>query len=123
MTEPCLIQLVDDDEPIRLSFSFALTALGFRVMTYVDADDFLMRGERERGVLLSDVRMPGMNGIDLTRLLRRDGSDIPIILMTGHSDAELHADALSAGADNLLAKPLALADLIAEIERLTKRWE
>lgn len=119
MTKPWVIHVVDDDEPVRTAFAFALQAFGYHVVTYVDANNFLLSGPQERGVLISDMRMPGMNGIELTRLLRRDGFNIRIILMTGHIDDELEADAISAGADLVLTKPLELTTVIAEIARLT----
>jgi len=118
MTEPLLVHIVDDDEPVRMSLSFALEAVGFEPATYVDADDFLARGRDKGGILISDVRMPGMNGIELTRVLRQGGSNMPIMLMTGHADRELQTDVISAGADAVLGKPVELALLLEEIERI-----
>lgn len=122
MTSPWVVHIVDDDEPVRNASTFALQAVDYRVVTYVDADDFLARGREQCGVLLSDVRMPGMNGIELTRLLRRDGFSMPIILMTGHPDGELMEEAINAGADLVLSKPLELMAMVAEITRLTMNW-
>lgn len=121
MTKSWLIHIVDDDEPVRASYVFALQMAGFRPVTYVDASDFLARGRHQRGVLLSDVRMPGMDGSELAQLLRSEGSDIPIILMTGHAAADLQAK-LTTGADKVLIKPFSLDMLVAEIDRLTSGW-
>jgi two-component system response regulator FixJ len=123
VTNSWVIHIVDDDEPVRDAFVFALQVAGFRTSTYADADDFLARGREQRGVLISDVRMAGLNGIELTRLLRRDGSSMPIILVTGHADGELQADAMSAGADLLLGKPVELTALVTEIARMTTDWD
>lgn len=118
MTNAWVIHVVDDDEPVRFSLSFALEVKGFRAITYVDADDFLMRWQTARGVLISDIRMPGMTGIELTRQLRLQGSDMPIILMTGHPSRELQTDAIDAGADLVLGKPVELEQLVAEIGQM-----
>lgn len=123
MTATCLIHVVDDDEPVRASIAFALKMVGFRAATYIDAADFLARGQMERGLLLSDVRMDGMSGVELVRRLRQDGSNMPIILMTGNLTDHLETEAISAGADRVLAKPIALAGLVAEITLLSPEWD
>jgi two-component system response regulator FixJ len=103
---------------MRTSLLFALQAVGIHVSSYADASEFLAQEQTERGILLCDVRMPGMNGLELTRLLRQQGSTMPIILITGHANDMLKAEALSAGADAVLEKPTALAALLAEISRI-----
>lgn len=117
MTRTWIVSVIDDDEPVRDSLAMALNAFGYRTATYVDADDFLTHGLGDRGVVISDVRMSGTDGIELTRVLRSDGGSTPIILMTGHADAALLVEAMSAGADALLSKPLKLVELVAEITR------
>jgi FixJ family two-component response regulator len=123
VTIPWVIHVVDDDEPVRAAFTFALQVVGFNTVAYAGPDDFLARGRETHGILISDVRMAGMNGIELTRLLRRGGSNMPIILVTGHADDELQTDAKSAGANLLLGKPVEFGALVAEISRLTTDWE
>ena len=118
MSDTCVIHIVDDDEPVRTALIFALGSAGFRIEGYVDASDFLARRQAGRGILISDVRMPGISGIELTRQLKRDGSTMPIILITGHADRALQAEAISAGANAVLEKPLALAALLTEIARI-----
>lgn len=119
MTGPCTIHIVDDDEPVRTSLVFALEAAGFRVASHADAGEFLARAPAGRAVLICDVRMPGLNGIELTRLIRRGGSAMPVILLTGHADGALQAEAMGAGADAVLEKPVALTALLEEVGRLT----
>lgn len=122
MNKPWVVHVVDDDEPVRTAFVYALQAVGFVAVGYVDANDFLGQAREERGVLISDVRMPGMSGIELTHYLRQHGSKMPIMLMTGHADGEIQNDAMNAGADRVLAKPLALPAVVAEIAMLTTDW-
>jgi two-component system response regulator FixJ len=123
MTTPWIIHIIDDDEAMRTSLLFALQAAGYRVSACLGASDFLAQEEAERGVLISDVRMPGMNGVELTRLLRQRGSTMPVILITGNANGTLTAEAMSAGANAVLEKPVALAVILAEISRVTAHWE
>ena len=69
-------------------------------------------------MLISDVRMKGMNGLELTRLLRTEGSVMPIILMTGYNDALLRNAAADAGADMVIEKPVPLSVISTEIARM-----
>lgn len=119
MNTSCVIQVVDDDEGLRISTVFALQAVGFEASSYIDANDFLARGQSEHGILICDVRMPGLNGIELLGLLRERGSTMPVILTTGNANRALRADAMRAGAAAILEKPVDLTTIIAEIERIT----
>ena len=118
MNKP-VIQVVDDDEAVRLSLVFVLQTVGFEVSGYVDASDFLARGQFDHGILISDVRMPGINGIELAHLLRERGSTMPIILISGNGSSTLKSEAMSAGVAAILEKPIELAAILAEIERIT----
>lgn len=122
MTTSWMIHIIDDDEAMRTSLLFALQAAGYRVSAYLGAIEFLGQEEGERGILISDVRMPEMNGVELTRLLRQRGSTMPIILITGNANGTLKAEAMSAGADAVLEKPVALGAILAEISRVTADW-
>ncbi len=122
MTTGCQLHIIDDDHAVRASLVFALEAAGFRATSYIDAAEFLGHDLTERGVLICDMRMPGMNGIDLTRLLRRRGSPLPVILITGNANKTLRAEALEAGAAAVIEKPASLEALLAEIERATADW-
>lgn len=119
MNTTAVIQIVDDDEAVRTSMVFVLQAVGFNVSGYVDASDFLARGQFDQGILISDVRMPGMNGIELARLLRERGSTMPIILTSGNASNALKVDAMSAGVAAILEKPVELATILAEIALIT----
>ncbi|MDH7974287.1 response regulator [Sphingomonas sp. AR_OL41] len=123
MTMAWTVHVVDDDAAVRTALLFALEVKGFRVADYVDAADFLARGRGQRGVLICDVRMPGMDGIELTRLLTQEAAAMPIILITGHANQALKAEAIAAGALSVLEKPVDLAVLLAEITGATAGWE
>lgn len=118
MSAPWIVHIIDDDEAVRTSSFFALGVSGYAVDTYVDAADFLARRPSDRGVLICDVRMPGMNGIELTRMMRAQGSALPIILMTGHADGALQTEALQAGAAVVLEKPVSLPTMLENIARV-----
>lgn len=119
MTRDWIIHVIDDDEPVRSALEFALIAAGYQVIVYANAGDFRAAPVIEPGLLICDVRMPGISGIELARALRQAGSTIPIILMTGHATIALQHEALAAGAGAMLEKPVALSMLLAEIARLT----
>lgn len=119
MTTPHTIYLVDDDEPVRLALHFALEAVGFTVESFKNAAELLSQILSQPSLLICDLRMPGLSGIELAKLLRAKGSTSPIILMTGHADDALKVKAVEAGADVVLEKPIALSALRAEIARLT----
>jgi two-component system response regulator FixJ len=118
MNTSTVIQVVDDDEPVRTSLALVLQIVGFEVSDYLDASDFLARGQFDKGILICDVRMPGMNGIELAHLLRERGSTMPIILTSGNARNALTDEAMSVGITAILEKPFELATMLAEIERI-----
>lgn len=122
MTISWVVHVVDDEAAVRDAVVFRLDMKGLRAIAYDGAEDFLARGREIQGVLLSDVRMPSINGIELTRTLRRSGSAMPIFLMTGHVSDQLEAGAIDAGADRVFGKPLTWELLLDEIARVTKDW-
>jgi two-component system response regulator FixJ len=101
-----VIHVVDDDEAIRDSLSFLLKSAGRRVKTYASAQAFLnARREAGTGLLITDVRMPGMTGLELVQRLRSTGYDRPIIMITGHGDIPLAVEAMRAGVSDFIEKP------------------
>jgi two-component system response regulator FixJ len=110
------IHIVDDDEAVRDSLAFSLRCEGYAVQVYGAAVDVLQAAMDEGAAcLISDIRMPGMDGLALTRVLRGRGWAMPIYLMSGHSDASLASEAMAAGATKLLEKPLDPRTLGAEL--------
>jgi two-component system response regulator FixJ len=105
MAEP-VIHVIDDDEAMRDSLSFMLQSSDIAVRTYESAVEFLAGLDSlAPGVIVTDVRMPGMSGLELVRRLREQGLDFPVIVMTGHADVPLAVEAMKAGAVEFLEKP------------------
>ena len=113
------IYVVDDDEPTLQSLCYVLEIMGYSVTGFGSSAAFLDRWpDLPGGILISDIRMPGLDGISLTRRLRELGASFPIILVSGHTDAMIRGDAVEAGAAIVLEKPFEIQLLIAELERL-----
>jgi FixJ family two-component response regulator len=101
-----IVSVVDDDESLRRSLKNLLGSVGFRVETFASAEAFLQSTHREQtGCLVLDLRMPGMNGLDLLRHLSGTGARIPVIILTAHGDDEARQQSLRAGAVAFLSKP------------------
>ena len=108
MAEPRtkVVCVVDDDESLRRSVRNLLSSVGFRVETFASAEEFLESIHRANtGCLVLDLRMPGMNGLDLLRHLGAIGSRIPVIILTAHGDEEARRRSLEAGAVAFPGKP------------------
>lgn len=112
-----LIHLVDDDAAVRRSVSFMLKTMGFRVRIY-DTGDALLKSSRalENGCILLDIRMPGMDGLEVQQALQREGVGLPVVIMTGHGDIALAVEAMKAGAVDFIEKPLEKEPLIRALE-------
>ena len=97
--------IVDDDKNILVALRFLLEAEELNVETYSSAQAFLTRYDgHQQGCLLLDLRMPGMNGLELQRLLSAKGITLPIIIITGQGDRLMMIRALEAGAVNAFGK-------------------
>ena len=103
-----LISVVDDDESVRESLDGLLRSVGFAVKVFASAEEFLNSNHlRDTDCLLLDVRMPGMNGIDLQRHLVASHSEIPVSFITAHgSEERVRSQAFRNGAVDYLIKPL-----------------
>ena len=108
--------IVDDDESVRRALKRLIKVAGFKAKTFGSAREFLDSGHyQSTGVLVLDVRMPGMSGLELQKHLTDSGSDMPIIFITAHEDIQARHMALEAGALAFLKKPFedqALFDVI-----------
>jgi two-component system, LuxR family, response regulator FixJ len=101
-----LICVIDDDEAVRQSLEFLLRTAGIKVRAFESATVFLEALADEKvSCIITDVRMPGMTGIDLLRRLNEMKADIPVIVITGHGDIALAVDAMKMGALDFLEKP------------------
>ncbi len=115
--EKRLVHLVDDDEAIRRSASFMLRTSGFVVKTYASGLELLDAGKAlEPGCVLLDVRMPGMDGLEVQQALHKRGPRLPVIVMTGHGDVSVAVQAMKAGAVDFLEKPFEKASLLEALE-------
>ena len=112
-----LIAIVDDDDALRTSLDNLIRSVGFRAHGFSSAEAFLRSDDaRETACLMLDVRMPGMNGLELQRQMIAANWQIPIIFITSHVDDEARARALDAGAVAFLYKPCREDDLLQAIE-------
>src|SRR4029077_10377158 len=111
------VHVIDDDAAMRDSLNFLLDSAGFEVTLFETAQQFLdALPALAFGCVISDVRMPGIDGIELLKRLRTLNSGFPIVVMTGHGDVPLAVEAMKLGAMDFLEKPFEDEHLIAMIE-------
>jgi len=116
-----LISIVDDDDAVRNSLDDLIRSIGFRTQGFPSAEAFLSSNQaRNTACLILDVRMPGMNGLDLQRQIVAANWRIPIIFITSHADDDARARALEAGAVDFLYKPFREEDLLNAIDAALK---
>jgi two-component system response regulator FixJ len=111
-----VVHVIDDDEAMRNSLAFLLRAAKVEVQTYESASTFLESLPKIKpGCIVTDVRMPGMSGIDLLKRLRQLKVAMPVIVITGHGDVPLAVEAMKGGAADFLEKPFDDDALLAAI--------
>ena len=114
--------VVDDDASVRKSLARLIAVAGWKVETLASADEFLERAPHDRpACLVLDVRLPGLNGLELQERLARDDGDIPIVFITGHGDVPMGVRAMKAGAVDFLPKPFEDEALLEAIGRAIER--
>jgi two-component system, LuxR family, response regulator FixJ len=112
-----LVYVVDDDEAVRLSLAALLEAKSYTVRGFALARDFLAAAPTLRaGCLVADIRMPGMDGLELQQQLTERAFNFPLIVITGHGDVPLAVRAMKAGAIDFIEKPVAAETILASIE-------
>lgn len=112
------VLLIDDDPHLRQALSQTLDLAGLKVATLADAKGLAERIERDwPGVVVSDIRMPGVDGLELLKQLHEQDPDLPVLLITGHGDVPLAVQAMRAGAYDFLEKPFASEDLLESVRR------
>lgn len=100
------IYVVDDDEAARHSLEFLLKSAKFTVETFASASDFLKSlSVLDGACVITDIRMPGMTGIELLKELKKRNSVLPVIVITGHGDVPLAVEAMKSGAADFIEKP------------------
>lgn len=110
------VYLVDDEPLVRGTLGAVLKNQGFETNEFGSAEELLgALDELERGCIVSDVRMPGMSGVELVRYLKSSNIDMPVIIMSGVADIALAVEAMKAGAVDFLEKPLNSASLLEAV--------
>lgn len=125
-SEPKLVHVVDDDPAVRRSVAFILKTSGHQVETYESGSDLIRdSGHLAEGCILLDIRMPGMDGLEVQQRLQDKGVSLPVIIMTGHGDVSLAVKAMKSGAVDFIEKPFAKEALLASLQegfdRLSRR--
>jgi Response regulators consisting of a CheY-like receiver domain and a winged-helix DNA-binding domain len=116
------ILVVDDDQAVRDSLARSLQYSGYEVTTATDGVDALARLSSLRpDAVIMDVMMPRLDGLETTRSLRASGNDVPILVLTARDAVGDRVDGLDAGADDYMAKPFSLEELMARLRALTRR--
>ncbi|WP_374614768.1 response regulator transcription factor [Sphingorhabdus sp.] len=119
-----LVHIVDDDEGVRRSVAFMLKLANFRTESYASGEEFLKAARTAvRGSVLLDVRMPGMNGLEVQAEMRSSGIDMPVVILTGHGEIDIAVKALRAGALHFIEKPYEKEILIAALEEANARLD
>jgi two-component system response regulator FixJ len=117
-----LVHLVDDDASVRRSVGFMLKTSGYQVQTYESGLDLLKRTiDLNPGCILLDIRMPGMDGLEVQQALQDNGVALPVVIMTGHGDVGLAVKAMKAGAVDFIEKPFEKDALLASLQEAFQR--
>jgi two-component system, OmpR family, response regulator MprA len=117
------ILVVDDERTVRESLRRALELEGYEVELASDGDEALYRlgSNGEPDAVILDLLMPGTDGLEVCRRLRRDGRRVPVLMLTARDEVENRVAGLDAGADDYVTKPFALEELLARVRALLRR--
>lgn len=122
MTEECKVWVIDDDRSIRWVLERALQRAEMQVSSFSSGTGVMDQLERERpDVILSDIRMPGINGLDLLQKIHQAEPDLPVIIMTAHSDLDSAVSAFHGGAFEYLPKPFDLNEAVEQVRRACRQ--
>jgi two-component system response regulator FixJ len=117
MVDSKLVHVVDDEDSIRRSLDFLLRSAGFRTERWEDGEAFLKGADRaEPACVLLDVRMPGMDGLQVQAEMASRGYNLPVIVLTGHGDISIAVRAMQGGAIDFLEKPFNRERLLQALE-------
>ena len=117
------ILVVDDERAVRESLRRALELEGYEIELAADGSEALYRleGDAEPDAMILDVLMPGVDGLEVCRRLRSNGSRLPVLMLTARTQVEDRVEGLDAGADDYVTKPFALDELLARVRALLRR--
>lgn len=117
-----LIHLIDDDEAVRSSLALLISTVGLRVESWPDPQTFMSGFDRQGiGAIVLDVRMPGISGLTVLELLKAQGVDQPVIMLTGHGTVEMCRRAFKSGAAEFLEKPVDDEQLIEALQNAVRQ--
>jgi two-component system, OmpR family, response regulator MprA len=123
--EPVKILVVDDERAVRESLRRALELEGYQIELAADGQEALYRlqanGDAQPDAVILDILMPGIDGLEVCRRLRRAGNRVPVLMLTARDEVENRVAGLDAGADDYVAKPFALEELVARVRALLRR--
>ncbi len=112
------VHLIDDDEGVREALTVLLTEAGYAVRSYKSGLEFLATFDpKAQGCIVSDIRMPGIDGLELQERLRALNIALPLIFITGHGDIQMAVQAIRGGASDFIEKPFDESLLIGALER------
>jgi two-component system, LuxR family, response regulator FixJ len=124
MATSAVVHLIDDDEHVRRALAFLLSTAGLAVRVHESGAHFLENLEGlQPGCIVSDVRMPGIDGLELQRKLKEKSIDMPMIIMTGHADVALAVAAMKAGAIDFIEKPFDDEVLLSAVRLALSRYD
>jgi two-component system, OmpR family, response regulator MprA len=117
------ILVVDDERAVRESLRRALELEGYEIELAADGEEALYRLESnsQPDALVLDLLMPGLDGLEVCRRLRRSGNTLPVLMLTARAEVENRVEGLDAGADDYVTKPFALEELLARLRALLRR--
>ena len=117
------VLVVDDERAVRESLRRALELEGYEIELAADGNEALYRIETEShpDAVILDVLMPGMDGLEVCRTIRRSGNTVPVLMLTARTQVEDRVEGLDAGADDYVTKPFALEELLARLRALLRR--
>jgi len=117
-----IVAAVDDDFRVRESIASLMESAGYTPLVYSSAEEFLQSGTlAATGCMITDVRMPGMDGLELQRRVRLERPELAVILISAHYDEAIRQRALDQGAAGFLSKPFDAAELLGTIELALSR--
>ena len=121
MSAEPIVFLIDDDDGVRRSLDALLRSNGLKTAAFASARDFLAQFDPDAaGCLVTDVRLPGMSGIELLQKLRMQNCHMPVIVITGHGDVPLAVEAMKGGAVDFIEKPFRDHVLLTAVRRALK---
>lgn len=122
LMESLVVHVVDDDEAVRRSLAMLLASFGLTAQTHDSAETVLSRLDiMQPGCMVIDIRMPGMDGLELQEQLKLRGCTLPVVVVTGHADVGLAVRAMKAGAVDFIEKPYSEDDMLRAVETALER--